>query len=87
MTVNALSCLKLEIISIIKGFKFAFLLLIKKVFLVFWRFFSQGCDAQEKEAKEAKERHNITDVGKLLPLQKKEEVENKLKKLKMQLAA
>lgn len=49
--------------------------------------FSQACDTWQKEAQEAKERANIADVDKQLALQKKEEVENKFKKLKTQLAA
>ncbi|XP_053936930.1 putative E3 ubiquitin-protein ligase UNKL isoform X3 [Cuculus canorus] len=52
-----------------------------------WQQIKQACDAWQKEAQEAKERANIADADKQLALQKKEEVENKLKKLKAQLAA
>ncbi|XP_010568853.1 putative E3 ubiquitin-protein ligase UNKL isoform X9 [Haliaeetus albicilla] len=52
-----------------------------------WQQVKQACDAWQKEAQEAKERANIADADKQLALQKKEEVENKLKKLKAQLAA
>ncbi|KFO93200.1 Putative E3 ubiquitin-protein ligase UNKL, partial [Buceros rhinoceros silvestris] len=52
-----------------------------------WQQVKQACDAWQKEAQEAKERANIADVDKRHALQKKEEVENKLKKLKSQLAA
>ncbi|XP_050761749.1 putative E3 ubiquitin-protein ligase UNKL isoform X3 [Gymnogyps californianus] len=52
-----------------------------------WQPVKQACDAWQKEAQEAKERANIADADKQLALQKKEEVENKLKKLKAQLAA
>ncbi|KAM6081032.1 putative E3 ubiquitin-protein ligase UNKL isoform 5-T5 [Theristicus caerulescens] len=52
-----------------------------------WQQVKQACDAWQKEAQEAKERANIADADKQLALQKKEEVENKLKKLKVQLAA
>ncbi|NXW94104.1 UNK protein, partial [Alopecoenas beccarii] len=52
-----------------------------------WKQVKQACDAWQKEAQEAKERANIADVDKQLALQKKEEVENKFKKLKTQLAA
>ncbi|NWX73062.1 UNK protein, partial [Alca torda] len=52
-----------------------------------WQQVKQACDAWQKEAHEAKERANIADADKQLALQKKEEVENKLKKLKAQLAA
>ncbi|XP_050569732.1 putative E3 ubiquitin-protein ligase UNKL isoform X3 [Cygnus atratus] len=46
-----------------------------------------ACDAWQKEAQEAKERADVAAADKQLALQKKEEVENKLKKLKVQLAA
>ncbi|KAM6245066.1 putative E3 ubiquitin-protein ligase UNKL isoform 4-T4 [Spheniscus humboldti] len=52
-----------------------------------WQQVKQACDAWQKEAQEAKERANIADADKQLALQKKEEVEHKLKKLKVQLAA
>ncbi|KAM9291955.1 putative E3 ubiquitin-protein ligase UNKL isoform 2-T2 [Morus bassanus] len=52
-----------------------------------WQQVKQACDAWQKEAQEAKERANMADADKQLALQKKEEVENKLKKLKVQLAA
>ncbi|XP_014791912.1 PREDICTED: putative E3 ubiquitin-protein ligase UNKL isoform X2 [Calidris pugnax] len=52
-----------------------------------WQQVKQACDAWQKEAQEAKERANVADADKQLALQKKEEVENKLKKLKAQLAA
>ncbi|KAM6379207.1 putative E3 ubiquitin-protein ligase UNKL isoform 6-T6 [Pluvialis apricaria] len=52
-----------------------------------WQQVKQACDAWQKEAQEAKERANIADADKQLALQKKEEVENKLKTLKAQLAA
>ncbi|NXJ36877.1 UNK protein, partial [Ciconia maguari] len=52
-----------------------------------WQQVKQACDAWQKEAQEAKERANIADADKQLALQKKEEVENKFKKLKAQLAA
>ncbi|XP_075292727.1 putative E3 ubiquitin-protein ligase UNKL isoform X5 [Opisthocomus hoazin] len=52
-----------------------------------WQQVKQACDAWQKEAQEAKERANIADADKLFALQKKEEVENQLKKLKAQLAA
>ncbi|XP_074960589.1 putative E3 ubiquitin-protein ligase UNKL isoform X8 [Phalacrocorax aristotelis] len=52
-----------------------------------WQQVKQACDAWQKEAQEAKERANMADADKQLALQKKEEVENKLKKLKAQLAA
>ncbi|XP_075624197.1 putative E3 ubiquitin-protein ligase UNKL isoform X3 [Balearica regulorum gibbericeps] len=52
-----------------------------------WQQVKQACDAWQKEAQEAKERANIADADKQLALQKKEEVENKLKRLKAQLAA
>ncbi|XP_069726445.1 putative E3 ubiquitin-protein ligase UNKL isoform X3 [Phaenicophaeus curvirostris] len=52
-----------------------------------WQQVKQACDAWQKEAQEAKERANIADADKQLALQKKEEVENKLKKLKAQLAS
>ncbi|XP_059682174.1 putative E3 ubiquitin-protein ligase UNKL isoform X4 [Gavia stellata] len=48
-----------------------------------WQQVKQACDAWQKEAQEAKERANIADADKQLALQKKEEVENKLKKLKV----
>ncbi|XP_030315929.1 putative E3 ubiquitin-protein ligase UNKL isoform X2 [Calypte anna] len=51
-----------------------------------WQQVKQACDAWQKEAQEAKERADIADADKQLALQKKEEVENKLKKLKVQLA-
>ncbi|NXI55357.1 UNK protein, partial [Chloroceryle aenea] len=51
-----------------------------------WLQVKQACDAWQKEAQEAKERANIADADKQLAFQKKEEVENKLKKLKAQLA-
>ncbi|KAM6054603.1 putative E3 ubiquitin-protein ligase UNKL isoform 3-T3 [Chlamydotis macqueenii] len=51
-----------------------------------WQQVKQACDAWQKEAQEAKERANIADADKQLALQKKEEVENKFKKLKAQLA-
>ncbi|NXY80856.1 UNK protein, partial [Alcedo cyanopectus] len=52
-----------------------------------WQKVKQACDAWQKEAEEAKERASIADADKQLAFQKKEEVENKLKKLKAQLAA
>ncbi|XP_068278692.1 putative E3 ubiquitin-protein ligase UNKL isoform X4 [Nyctibius grandis] len=52
-----------------------------------WQQVKQACDTWQKEAQEAKERANIADADKQLALQKKEEMENKLKKLKAQLAA
>ncbi|NXK77470.1 UNK protein, partial [Amazona guildingii] len=52
-----------------------------------WQQVKQACDAWQKEAQEAKERANIADADKQLALQKKEEVESKIKKLKAQLAA
>ncbi|XP_026715215.1 putative E3 ubiquitin-protein ligase UNKL isoform X2 [Athene cunicularia] len=52
-----------------------------------WQQVKQACDAWQKEAQEAKERANVADADKQLAFQKKEEVENKLKKLKAQLAA
>ncbi|KFQ80383.1 RING finger protein unkempt, partial [Phaethon lepturus] len=52
-----------------------------------WQQVKQACDAWQKEAQEAKERANIADADKKLALQKKEEVENELKKLKAQIAA
>ncbi|XP_010177030.1 PREDICTED: putative E3 ubiquitin-protein ligase UNKL [Mesitornis unicolor] len=52
-----------------------------------WQQVKHACDAWQKEAQEAKERANIADADKQLALQKKEEVENKLKRLKAQLAA
>ncbi|NXH21919.1 UNK protein, partial [Bucco capensis] len=52
-----------------------------------WQQVKQACDAWQKEAQEAKERANIADADKQLALQNKEEVENKLEKLKAQLAA
>ncbi|XP_051488516.1 putative E3 ubiquitin-protein ligase UNKL isoform X3 [Apus apus] len=51
-----------------------------------WQQVKQACDAWQKEAQEAKERADIADADKQLALQKKQEVENKLKKLKVQLA-
>ncbi|XP_071617334.1 putative E3 ubiquitin-protein ligase UNKL isoform X2 [Heliangelus exortis] len=51
-----------------------------------WQQVKQACDTWQKEAQEAKERADIADADKQLALQKKEEVENKLKKLKVQLA-
>ncbi|XP_064376022.1 putative E3 ubiquitin-protein ligase UNKL isoform X3 [Dromaius novaehollandiae] len=52
-----------------------------------WQRVKQACDAWQKEAQEAKERANVADADKQLALQKKEEVESKLKKLKEQFAA
>ncbi|OPJ87535.1 putative E3 ubiquitin-protein ligase UNKL isoform D [Patagioenas fasciata monilis] len=52
-----------------------------------WKQVKRACDAWQKEAQEAKERADIADVDKQFALQKKEEVENKFKKLKTQLAA
>ncbi|XP_061329594.1 putative E3 ubiquitin-protein ligase UNKL isoform X3 [Pezoporus flaviventris] len=52
-----------------------------------WQQVKQACDAWQKEAQEAKERANIADADKQLALQKKEEAESKIKKLKAQLAA
>ncbi|XP_068764158.1 putative E3 ubiquitin-protein ligase UNKL isoform X11 [Struthio camelus] len=52
-----------------------------------WQQVKQACDAWQKEAQEAKERANMADADKQLALQKKEEVESKLKKLKEQFAA
>eukprot|EP00075_Anas_platyrhynchos_P035649 XP_027324902.1 putative E3 ubiquitin-protein ligase UNKL isoform X3 [Anas platyrhynchos] len=52
-----------------------------------WQQVKQACDAWQKEAQEAKERADVAAADKQLALQKKEEVENKLKKLKVQLAA
>ncbi|XP_030337718.1 putative E3 ubiquitin-protein ligase UNKL isoform X7 [Strigops habroptila] len=52
-----------------------------------WQQVKQACDAWQKEAQEAKERANIADADKQLALQKKEEVENKIKELMAQLAA
>nr|XP_013800131.1 PREDICTED: putative E3 ubiquitin-protein ligase UNKL [Apteryx mantelli mantelli] len=52
-----------------------------------WQQVKQACDAWQKEAQEAKERANVADADKQLALQKKEEVESKLKKLKEQFAA
>ncbi|NXW51585.1 UNK protein, partial [Nyctiprogne leucopyga] len=52
-----------------------------------WQQVKQACDAWQKEAQEAKERANIADADKELALQKKEEVEKKIKKLKAQLTA
>ncbi|KAM9013252.1 putative E3 ubiquitin-protein ligase UNKL isoform 6-T7 [Ara ararauna] len=52
-----------------------------------WQQVKQACDAWQKEAQEAKERANIADADKQLALQKKEEVESKIKRLKVQLAA
>ncbi|KFV67442.1 Putative E3 ubiquitin-protein ligase UNKL, partial [Dryobates pubescens] len=52
-----------------------------------WQQVKQACDAWQKEAQEAKERATIADADKQLALQKKEEVENQLRKLKAQLAS
>ncbi|XP_062491051.1 putative E3 ubiquitin-protein ligase UNKL isoform X4 [Pezoporus occidentalis] len=52
-----------------------------------WQQVKQACDAWQKEAQEAKERANIADADKQLALQKKEEAESKIKRLKAQLAA
>uniref|UniRef100_A0A8D0KYC2 Unk like zinc finger n=1 Tax=Strix occidentalis caurina TaxID=311401 RepID=A0A8D0KYC2_STROC len=52
-----------------------------------WQQVKQACDAWQKQAQEAKERANVADADKQLAFQKKEEVENKFKKLKAQLAA
>uniref|UniRef100_A0A8C0FN25 Unk like zinc finger n=1 Tax=Bubo bubo TaxID=30461 RepID=A0A8C0FN25_BUBBB len=51
-----------------------------------WQQVKQACDAWQKQAQEAKERANVADADKQLAFQKKEEVENKFKKLKAQLA-
>uniref|UniRef100_A0A8C2YAC2 Unk like zinc finger n=1 Tax=Coturnix japonica TaxID=93934 RepID=A0A8C2YAC2_COTJA len=52
-----------------------------------WQQVKQACDAWQKEAQEANERADVASADKQLALQKKEAVENKLKKLKVQLAA
>ncbi|XP_009079089.1 PREDICTED: putative E3 ubiquitin-protein ligase UNKL, partial [Acanthisitta chloris] len=52
-----------------------------------WQQIKQACDAWQKEAQEAKERADMADADRQLALQKKEEVENTFKKLKVQLAA
>ncbi|XP_064010008.1 putative E3 ubiquitin-protein ligase UNKL isoform X5 [Pogoniulus pusillus] len=52
-----------------------------------WQQVKQACDAWQKEAQEAKARATIADADRQLALQKKEEVESKLRKLKAQLAS
>ncbi|OXB68857.1 hypothetical protein ASZ78_002272 [Callipepla squamata] len=52
-----------------------------------WQQVKQACDAWQKEAQAANERADVASADKQLALQKKEAVENKLKKLKVQLAA
>ncbi|XP_072205592.1 putative E3 ubiquitin-protein ligase UNKL isoform X1 [Excalfactoria chinensis] len=52
-----------------------------------WQQVKQACDAWQKEAQEANERADVASADKQLAVQKKEAVENKLKKLKVQLAA
>ncbi|XP_021266800.1 putative E3 ubiquitin-protein ligase UNKL isoform X5 [Numida meleagris] len=52
-----------------------------------WQQVKQACDAWQKEAQEANERADVASADKQLALQKKEAVEMKLKKLKVQLAA
>ncbi|XP_007499386.1 putative E3 ubiquitin-protein ligase UNKL isoform X22 [Monodelphis domestica] len=46
-----------------------------------WQQVKQACDAWQREAHEAKERAKVADTDKQLALQKKEEVENKFKRL------
>lgn len=74
-----------------KASKFALPFLIKKnnnnFSYILEIAFSQACDAWQKEAQEANERADVASADKQLALQKKEAVENKLKKLKVQLAA
>ncbi|KFP86626.1 Putative E3 ubiquitin-protein ligase UNKL, partial [Acanthisitta chloris] len=48
-----------------------------------WQQIKQACDAWQKEAQEAKERADMADADRQLALQKKEEVENTFKKLKV----
>nr|XP_023958161.1 putative E3 ubiquitin-protein ligase UNKL isoform X3 [Chrysemys picta bellii] len=49
-----------------------------------WEQVKQACDAWQKEAQEAKERAKVADADKKLALRKKEDLENKLKKLQEQ---
>ncbi|XP_048723872.2 putative E3 ubiquitin-protein ligase UNKL isoform X3 [Caretta caretta] len=49
-----------------------------------WQQVKQACDAWQKEAQEAKERAKVADADKKLALRKKEDLENKLKKLQEQ---
>lgn len=81
--------LKLEIAFIFEGFWIcSFIYNFTNIFFyILENVFSQACDAWQKEAQEAKERADVAAADKQLALQKKEEVENKLKKLKVQLAA
>ncbi|XP_053897481.1 putative E3 ubiquitin-protein ligase UNKL isoform X3 [Malaclemys terrapin pileata] len=49
-----------------------------------WEQVKQACDAWQKEAQEAKERAKVADADKKLALRKKEDLENKFKKLQEQ---
>ncbi|KAM9125233.1 putative E3 ubiquitin-protein ligase UNKL isoform 3-T3 [Pangshura tecta] len=49
-----------------------------------WQQVKQACDAWQKEAQEAKERAKVADADKKLALRKKEDLENKFKKLQEQ---
>ncbi|XP_039348321.1 putative E3 ubiquitin-protein ligase UNKL isoform X4 [Mauremys reevesii] len=49
-----------------------------------WQQVKQACDAWQKEAQEAKERAKVADADKKLALRKKEDLENKCKKLQEQ---
>nr|XP_025040560.1 putative E3 ubiquitin-protein ligase UNKL isoform X2 [Pelodiscus sinensis] len=49
-----------------------------------WQQVKEACDAWQKEAQEAKERARVADADKKLALRKKEDLENKLKKLQEQ---
>ncbi|EMP32205.1 RING finger protein unkempt like protein, partial [Chelonia mydas] len=49
-----------------------------------WQQVKQACDAWQKEAQEAKERAKVAEADKKLALRKKEDLENKLKKLQEQ---
>ncbi|XP_050823588.1 putative E3 ubiquitin-protein ligase UNKL isoform X4 [Gopherus flavomarginatus] len=49
-----------------------------------WQQVKQACDAWQKEAQEAKERAKVADADKNLALRKKEDLENKFKKLQEQ---
>ncbi|XP_067390466.1 putative E3 ubiquitin-protein ligase UNKL isoform X3 [Emydura macquarii macquarii] len=49
-----------------------------------WQQVKQACDAWQKEAQEAKEHAKVADADKKLALRKKEDLENKFKKLQEQ---